>query len=251
MQTQHPCHYAHILHFRNANKQYRASLLSHDLSLSLSPPFAFFVYPPSLRATTTIYIVTGGAVLYSPFTSPGQISDGEIFTDEYPRAKYPQRRGRRGVRACIRSVRALEIAPPNARAYQLFAKNLHVRDRQFYGVVYLVRYRSPFPPLRLYVTRSVGPVAICIRGVGGGGGKAAGFNAHASCIFKAPAWYSCTRKLNPNARLLVTLSLSLRFSRRLSLVARALYIFPSGSSVSPPPFLRRVHSPSSRTIFYY
>jgi len=30
---------------------------------------------------------------------------------------------------------------------------------------------------------------------------AAGFNAHASCIFKAPACYSCTRKLNPNARL--------------------------------------------------
>lgn len=80
----------------------------------------------------------------------------------------------------------------------------------------------PLPPPRLYVTRSVGPVAICIRGVGGGGGKAAGFNAHASCIFKAPAWYSCTRKLNPNARLLVTLSLSLRFSRRLSLVELAL-----------------------------
>lgn len=73
-------------YFRNANKRYRAPLPGHDLSASLR--FAFLVYPPSLRATTTIYIVTGGAVLYSPFTSPGQISDGRNFTGEYPHAKY-------------------------------------------------------------------------------------------------------------------------------------------------------------------
>lgn len=61
-------------------------LPGHDLS-ALPLRFTFLVYSPSLRATTTIYIVTGGAVLYSPFTSPGQISDGRNFTGEYPHAK--------------------------------------------------------------------------------------------------------------------------------------------------------------------
>lgn len=47
--------------------------------------------------------------------------------------------------------------------------------------------------------------AYVARGGGGRDGwrrrRKAGFNAHASCIFKPPARYSCTRKLNPNARL--------------------------------------------------
>lgn len=48
--------------------------------------------------------------------------------------------------------------------------------------------------------------AICIRGARGWWTRRrkAGFNAHASCIFKPSpslARYSCTRKLNPNARL--------------------------------------------------
>lgn len=51
--------------------------------------------------------------------------------------------------------------------------------------------------------------AICIRGARGWWTtrRKAGFNAHASCIFKPSplplclARYSCTRKLNPNARL--------------------------------------------------
>lgn len=53
-----------------------------------------------------------------------------------------------------------------------------------------------------------------------------GFNAHASCIFKAPAWYSCTRKLNPNVRL--RMAPVSPFSLSLSL-ALALPIFLSGS----------------------
>lgn len=88
---------------------------------------SFHVYPPSLRATMTIYIVTGGAVLYSPFTSPRQISDERNFTGEYPHAKYP--RAKRGETAFSRVypvVTTLGIALQSAR---LSSKNLHVRDR--------------------------------------------------------------------------------------------------------------------------
>lgn len=87
-------------------------------------PLSFLVYPPSLRATMTIYIVTGGAVLYSPFTSSGQISQANISARERYFARGTRRN--RGSRARIRSSTTLEIAPRDAR---LSSKNLHVRDR--------------------------------------------------------------------------------------------------------------------------
>jgi len=100
-------------------------------------------------------------------------------------------------------------------------------------------------------------MVICIRGRRRRRWKAAtaGFNAHASCIFKAPACYSCTRKLNPNARLRspphlchrlhpcvllarsfsLSLSLSLSFPLSLSIsafspAASPRYIFASVAS---------------------
>ena len=70
----YPC--LRIIYFCNANRRYRAPLPGHDLSASLR--FTFLVYPLSLRATTTIYIVTGGAVLYSLSLRWGKFRTGEI-----------------------------------------------------------------------------------------------------------------------------------------------------------------------------
>lgn len=48
------------------------------LPLILSLCVSRLSHPRSPNSTTTIYIVTGGAVLYSPLTYPGRILDGEI-----------------------------------------------------------------------------------------------------------------------------------------------------------------------------
>lgn len=133
------------MYFRNANKRYRAPLPGHDPSASLR--FTFLVYPPSLRATTTIYIVTGGAVLYSPFISPGQISDGRNFTGEFPHAKYPRARGTRW--SAFSRVHPVVTTPRNrsAEPTRLSSKNLHVRDRPILAGR-RIRSRLSVPDLR-------------------------------------------------------------------------------------------------------
>lgn len=187
-------------------------LPGHDLSV-LPRRFTFLVYPPSLRATTTIYIVTGGAVLYSPFIP---LRRGKFRTGEISRANIRTRNNRAErrettfSRARIPVVTTLGIAPWNARA-RLSSKNLHVRDRPI-----LASGQVSVPDLRNSSCREVGPRSSAAIYIGGWRQRwkaAAGFNAHASCIFKAPAWYSCTRKLNPNARLRMASPPSLSLSR--------------------------------------
>jgi len=95
-------------------------------------PFASLVYPANLRAAATIYIVTGGAVLYSPFTSAGRISDEISRANMYNRAEDTPL-GTLRVRAC-----AL------ARAYHPESLDeKFTRPTRFYARR-PVSYRSPF-----------------------------------------------------------------------------------------------------------
>lgn len=195
---------------------------------TISPPplrFTFLVYP-SLRATTTIYIVTtGGAVLYSPFTSPGR----NFRTGEISRANVRARETRRNgtLSRAYPVMTTLGIAPQKRTGYP--RKIYTYATGQFQRPV---RYRSPTcSSCRPVDARS--SAAIYIRGWRRRWKAAAGFNAHASCIFKAPAWYSCTRKLNPNAGLRMATLPAFRtpFSSRCPRVSR--------SPLYPPPPSRR------------
>jgi len=159
----YPC--LRIIYFCNANRRYRAPLPGHDLSASLR--FTFLVYPLSLRATTTIYIVTGGAVLYSLSLRWGKFSDGRNFTDEYPHAKYSRaERGRTTFSHVHSVVTTLEIASRNAT--RLPSKNLHVRDRPI-----LVSGQVSVPDLRNSSCREVdlGRGRLFTYETGGGSGR--------------------------------------------------------------------------------
>lgn len=125
--------------------------------------------------------------------------------------------------------------PSESRNPRLSLKNLHVRDRP---ILAGASGQVSVPDLRNSFCWKVDPphswAAIYIRGWRRWWKATAGFNAHASCIFKAPAWYSCTRKLNPNARLRTRLPSSSfsRYPPRLSVtwIERVLSFFPDASS---------------------
>lgn len=97
------------------------------------------VYPADLRAAATIYIVTGGAVLYSPFTSPGRIS-GEISRANM----YNGGCGSSCVRNCGQSVLARAFVRNAEPPESLDEKFTRIRDRPVLQERPPVRYRYLF-----------------------------------------------------------------------------------------------------------